>query len=128
MARRGWRFLGWMMIVLGCGTARPVRAADLLPQAGAWDIGLRSGYSLGLGKHVEMVPVNLHLGYTVFKGKKWIIPAGSFELAIEPFGSAITAARNNSNTAHGSMELGLGLPILTYYFNLGNHLTPYIEG
>jgi hypothetical protein len=124
---KSWRqqVLGWLVMVLGVAGALPVQAEDLLPQPGTWALGVRSGYSIGLSKHAEMVPVNLRIGYTLFKGQKWVIPPGAFEIAVEPFGSAITSIRPQHS---GSMELGLGLPVLTYYFNLGNHLAPYVEG
>ena len=74
-----------------------------------------------------MVPVHLRIGYTVFKGKKWIIPRGALEVGIEPFASVITEVANPSERS-GSLELGGVLPVLTYYFDLGNGLYPYIEG
>ncbi|MBI3302116.1 MAG: acyloxyacyl hydrolase [Deltaproteobacteria bacterium] len=125
MKSRRWRVLGWMMAALVCGGATPVRAADLLPQPGAWAVGLRTGYSIGTSKHVEMVPVNLRIGYTLFKGQKWFLPPGALEVAVEPFASVMTSIRPKNS---GSLELGAGLPMFSYYFNLGNHLHPYIEG
>lgn len=125
MTKRGWRSLGWVvMVFLGCGGTQ-VYAADLLPQQGAWEVGLRTGYSVGLRKHAEMVPVNLRLGYMLFKGKKWFFPSGALEVSTEPFASVITSIRPRNS---GSLELGLGLPVFTYYFDLGNHVYPYIEG
>jgi hypothetical protein len=107
----------------------PVWADDLLPKAGMWSTGLRSGYTFSIdSKDVEMVPVHMHIGYTLFKGRPWIFPEGSFEIAIEPFASVITKAENNAKTAHGSNEFGLGLPILTYNFNLGYGISPFIVG
>jgi len=72
-----------------------------------------------------MVPVNLRIGYTLFKGRKWFLPPGSFEIAAEPFASVITSIRPKNS---GSVELGLGLPMLTYYLDLGIPVYPYIEG
>ena len=120
-----WQDLGWMIAALVLCGATPVRADDLLPQAGAWELGLRTGYSVGLRKHAEMVPVNLRLGYTLFKGQKWFLPPGALEVGVEPFASVITSIRPGTN---GSLELGAGLPMITYYFDLGNHIYPYMEG
>jgi lipid A 3-O-deacylase len=101
-------------------------AADLLPQPGSWEFGLRSGYSISQ-RNVDMVPVHLRVGYTLFKGKKWLFPSGALEVSAEPFASVITSITRPSNRS-GSTEFGLGLPVLTYYFDLGNSLYPYIEG
>ena len=107
-----------------CG-ATPLCAADLLPQAGGWNVGLRTGYSVGLRKHAEMVPVNLRIGYMLFKGQKWFFPPGALEVGAEPFASVITSIRPGNS---GSLELGVGLPMVTYYFDLGNRVYPYLEG
>ncbi len=124
MKRRSWQVLSWVVLVLGMAT--PVRATDLLPQPGSWELGLRSGYSIGQ-RNVDMVPVNVRIGYTLFKGQKWIIPRGAFEVGIEPFASVITSVANPDKRS-GSLELGGLLPVLTYYFDLGNGLYPYFEG
>jgi lipid A 3-O-deacylase len=123
--RRGQSWDWMIATALVLWGAAPLPAADLLPQAGTWDLGLRTGYSIGLKKHVEMVPVNLRIGYTLFKGQKWFIPAGALEVSAEPFASVMTSIRPGNS---GSVELGLGLPVFTYYFDLGNRVYPYIEG
>ena len=120
MRRRSWQVLSWMVLALGIAT--PVRATDLLPQPGSWELGLRSGYSIGQ-RNVDMVPVNVRIGYTLFKGQKWIIPRGAFEIGIEPFVSVITSVTNPDKRS-GSLELGGLLPVLTYYFDLGNGFYP----
>jgi opacity protein-like surface antigen len=117
--------LGWLVATLMLWGITPLYAADPLPQAGTWNTGLRTGYSIGLRKHAEMVPVNLHIGYSVWKGQKWFLPPGALEIAAEPFASAISSIRPSTS---GSIELGLGLPVLTYYFDLGMRIYPYLEG
>jgi opacity protein-like surface antigen len=159
---RYWRRWGVSCLVaLGilCGN-RIASAEDVLPKAGTWELGLRTGYIWGLRKHAEMIPVNLRIGYTLFKGQWWIIPAGALEISAEPFASVIHSIRpgggNNGSggtflvgadlngynnperfprratqpksRAHGSVELGIGLPVFTYYFDTGTRLAPYIEG
>lgn len=145
-------------ILLLCG-GTPAFAEDVLPKAGTWALGLRTGYIWGLRKHAEMIPVNLRVGYTLFKGQWWIVPAGALEISAEPFVSVIHSIRpgggkgsgatgtflvgadlngyNNPRRfqrqsirsgAHGSIELGLGLPVFTYYFDTGTRFAPYIEG
>jgi opacity protein-like surface antigen len=126
--RRGW-FLSWTVVGFVVSVMAPAWADDVLPKAGTWSTGLRAGYNFSIdNKDVEMVPVNLHIGYTFFKGHPWIFPEGSFEVAIEPFASVITKAENKKKTAHGSNEFGLGLPILTYHFNLGCGISPFVVG
>lgn len=119
-----WR-LSWLVAILVLGGVLPLHAEDLLPRQGAWEVGLLTGYSLGLRKHAEMVPINLRVGRTMFKGQWWIIPSGALEISAEPFVSVITSIKPGTN---GSIELGLGLPEFTYYFNTGTRLTPYVEG
>lgn len=118
-----WWLSGFVaLLILTAGA--PLYAEDFLPKAGTWETGIRTGYIWGLRKHVEMIPVNLRAGYTVFKGKWWLLPAGAFEISAEPFASVIYSIRTNT---HGSVELGLGLPELTYYFDTGTRFAPYIE-
>lgn len=127
MARWRLRVLSWMVVGTAFWTAGIVQAQDVLPKAGTWSTGLRTGYTFSLdNKGVEMVPVHLHIGYTVFKGRPWILPEGSFEVGIEPFASVITSLKKNN--AEGFNEFGLVLPMLTYYFNLGYGLAPYLTG
>jgi opacity protein-like surface antigen len=124
---RNWRRWGLSCMVAGvlfCG-GPPASAEEVLPKAGTWELGLRTGYIWGMRKHAEMIPINLRVGYTVFKGQWWIVPAGAFEVSTEPFVSVIHSIRPGT---HGSIELGSGLPVLTYYFDTGTRLAPYIEG
>ena len=122
--RRQWG-LGVVIVMLVGGSVLPSQAEDLLPRAGTWEVGLKSGYLWGLRKHADMVPINLRLGYTVFRGQWWIIPSGAFEVGAEPFVSVITSLRPHTQ---GDVEMGLGLPVLTYYFDTGTRLAPFIEG
>ena len=124
---RNWRRWGLSCMVAGvllCG-GTSASAEELLPKAGTWELGLRTGYIWGMRKHAEMIPINLRVGYTVFKGQWWIVPAGAFEVSTEPFVSVIHSIRPGT---HGSIELGLGLPVFTYYFDTGTRFAPYIEG
>jgi Lipid A 3-O-deacylase (PagL) len=124
---RNWRRWGLSCMVAGvlfCG-GTPASAEEVLPKAGTWELGLRTGYIWGMRKHAEMIPINLRVGYTVFKGQWWIVPAGAFEVSAEPFVSVIHSIRPGT---HGSIELGLGLPVFTYYFDTGTRFAPYIEG
>jgi opacity protein-like surface antigen len=73
-----------------------------------------------------MVPVYMHLGYTLFNGQPWVLPESSLEIGIEPFASVITSIKKE--TAKGSNEFGLALPVLTYRFNLGYGFSPFIVG
>ena len=124
---RNWRRWGLSCMVAGVlffgGTS--AFAEEVLPKAGTWELGLRTGYIWGMRKHAEMIPINLRVGYTVFKGQWWIVPAGAFEVSAEPFVSVIHSIRPGT---HGSIELGSGLPVLTYYFDTGTRFAPYIEG
>src|SRR5262245_60429511 len=108
MTRRSWQGLSSMVLVIGM--VPPVRDTDLLPQPGSWELGLRSGYSISQ-RNVDMVPVNVRIGYTLFKGQKWVIPRGAFEIGIEPFVSVITSVANPDKRS-GSLELGGLLPVL----------------
>jgi hypothetical protein len=126
MVRQNWQVAVGLFIAIVLGAALPSHAADLLPQPGSWEFGVRSGYSFGQ-RDVEMVPVNARIGYTLFKGKKWIIPQGAFQIGIEPFASVITKVANPSHRS-GSLELDGVLPALTYYFDLGYNIYPYVEG
>jgi opacity protein-like surface antigen len=119
-----WWLSGFIMLLILMGGA-PVYAENWLPKAGMWETGIRTGYIWGLRKHAEMIPINLRAGYTVFNGKWWLMPAGAFEISAEPFASVIHSTRPHTD---GSMELGLGLPVLTYYFDTGTRFAPFIEG
>lgn len=116
----------WLSIALFIYGAIPVSADDLLPQPGTWALGIRSGYSSSSRK-LDMVPVQIHIGYTLFKGKWWILPGGALEIAAEPFVSAITRVTNPGRRS-GSVEAGVMLPVLTYSFDLGYRIHPYVEG
>jgi lipid A 3-O-deacylase len=128
MAGRTWYgrvFLGVAFMV--CGLI-PVQgyADDLLPRPGAWALGIRSGYSTSSRK-LDAVPVQIHVGYTLFNGEKWVFPSGALEIAVEPFVSAVTRVTRPDKRS-GSVEAGLMLPVLTYYLDLGSPIYPYIEG
>jgi opacity protein-like surface antigen len=114
-------FVALLILTIGA----PVRAENWLPKAGTWETGIRTGYIGGLRKHAEMIPVNLRAGYTVFNGQWWVIPAGALEISAEPFASVIHSTRPHTD---GSMELGLGLPVFTYYFDTGTRVAPFLEG
>ncbi|MEW6299956.1 MAG: acyloxyacyl hydrolase [Thermodesulfobacteriota bacterium] len=118
--------VAWFSMVLFLCGGGPAYAADLLPQPGTWALGIRSGYSTSSRK-LDMVPVQIHIGYTVFKGKWWVMPEGALEIAAEPFVSAITRVTNPGRRS-GSVEAGVMLPMLTYSLNLGSRLYPYVEG
>ena len=127
MARWSWRLWCWMAVSVVFLAGSFANAEDFLPQEGTWSSGLRTGYTISLdNKGVEMVPVHVHIGYTLFKGKPWLLPEGSFEIGTEPFASVITSLKKDN--AEGYNEFGLILPSLTYYFNLGENFYPYILG
>ena len=115
--------LGCIALVL---STAPVHAQRLFFHEGEWNVGMRSGYSVS-NRNLDTVPVNFHIGYTLFKGKPWILPEGAFELAIEPFLSPVTREANNRRR-DASIEVGLMLPVMSYHFDLGYRLSPYIEG
>jgi opacity protein-like surface antigen len=115
-----------MVMAVVLAGATPAQATDLLPRPGSWELGLRSGYSIS-PRNVDMVPVNIRIGYTLFKGKKWVIPPGALEVGVEPFVSVITSVTHPDKRS-GSIELGGVLPVLTYYFDLGGRIYPYLEG
>ena len=119
---------GFFVGVLMCGgtSVWAQGAVPTAPQEGSWNVGVRSGYSIGQ-RSIDTVPVNLHIGYIVFKGKPWIFPEGAFEIATEPFFSPVTA-ESSLPSRDASIEAGLMLPVLTYHFDLGYRLSPYIEG
>jgi opacity protein-like surface antigen len=133
------------MLMLGVSA---VQAQKTGPAEGSWNVGLRSGYSIS-ERNVDSVPINLHIGYILFKGKPWIFPAGAFEIATEPFLSAVTRHSNQREGStrstirtlpyrpvegkrgrkrDASIEAGLMLPVLSYHFDLDSRLSPYIEG
>ena len=92
MARWSRRLCGWMAVSFGLCLVSSAHAEDFLPKEGTWSSGIRSGYTISLdNKGVKMVPVHVHIGYTLFKGKPWILPEGSFEIGTEPFASVITS-------------------------------------
>lgn len=116
----------WCCLALLLLATVPGYAADLLPQPGTWAVGVRSGYSTSTRK-LDTVPVQLHIGYTVFKGKWWVLPEGALAIAAEPFVSAVTRVTSPGRRS-GSVEAGVMLPMFTYSLNLGSRLYPYIEG
>ena len=119
---------GFFVAILICG-ATSVWAQDTLPtapQEGSWNVGVRSGYSFGQ-RPIDTVPVNLHIGYTFFKGKLWILPESALEVGIEPFFSPVTA-ESDIPGRDASIEAGLMLPVITHHFDIGSRLSPYIEG
>ena len=119
--------LGFFVGMLMCGaTSVWAQGAVTAPQEGTVNFGVRSGYSIGQ-RSIDTVPVNLHLGYILFKGKPWIFPEGAFEIATEPFFSPVVQRSDVPGRTAG-IEAGLMLPVLTYHFDLGYRLSPYIEG
>jgi opacity protein-like surface antigen len=126
MMERIWQGALGIITILAFWGATSVHAASLLPQAGAWQVGVRSGYSVSPRK-ADMVPAHLHLGYTVFNGQKWFLPPGALEIGVEPFASVITRITRPGRRS-GALELGALFPVLTYSFDLGFPLYPYIEG
>ncbi len=157
--KKAMRIAGCLLGVLLLGVSA-VQAQKTGPAEGSWNIGLRSGYSVS-ERNIDSVPLNFHIGYVLFKGKPWIFPEGVFEIATEPFLSAVTRHSNQRegssipNAEEGprhstfqgtdeeerdskpvrrgrkrnaSIEAGLMLPVLSYHFDLGARLSPYIEG
>ncbi len=129
--RWNWRVLGGVVASVLLWTASSALADGLLPKAGTWTFGTRAGYTFGLDdKDVEMVPIHLHIGYTLFNGKPWFLPAGAFEIGIEPFAGVITSTKEkrsgDGERISGSNEFGLGLPMFTYYLDLGGKVAPYV--
>jgi len=115
-----------LLVLAVAGTfAPPAHGEDFPLPRGTAQIGLRSGFATGVTKSVTMAPVSLRLGYVLYQGKPWLFPRGALEVATEPFVSPITSVRPGTS---GSIEIGLGLPMFAYHFNLGNRLVPYIEG
>ena len=123
------------MLLLG---ASAVHAQQTGRGQGSWNVGLRSGYSIS-EQNVDSVPLNFHIGYILFQGKPWLFPEGAFEIATEPFLSAVVRDSNgrDGRTVTGGMrgrkrnasiEAGLMLPVLSYHVDLGSRLSPYIEG
>lgn len=118
--------LGWLLAVFFLTSVPRGYAADFLPEPGSWQIAVRSGYSVS-SREVDMVPAHLHVGYTVFKGQWGFVPAGSLEVAVEPFASVITYVVF-PDQRRGDLELGGLFPLLTYSFDVGSVISPYIEG
>ena len=111
------------MLLFGVTSAHAQMAA---PEEGSWNIGARTGYSIG-DRDLDSVPINFHIGYTLFKGKPWIFPEGALEIAVEPFLSPVTG-HSNQEGRDASIEAGLMFSVLTWHFDLGHRLSPYIEG
>jgi len=127
MSKWSWWFVGWAIAGVILWVFSPAHAEDLLPDPGTWSLGLKAGYGVSLdNKGVDMAPAYLHIGYTLFKGQWWLVPAGSLEIGAEPFGSAYVSLKKK--TAHGDGEAGLALPVFTYYFDLGLGISPYFVG
>lgn len=145
--------VGCLVAMLMVGVSA-VQAQKTGPAQGSWNVGLRSGYSIN-ERNVDSMPINFHIGYILFKGKPWIFPEGAFEIATEPFLSMVTRHSNQREGSsiwvgartgyHGtdlsrylvrkrgrkrdaSIQAGLMLPVLSYHFDLGSRLSPYIEG
>lgn len=117
----------WVGILMfGVTSVWAQNSVPTAPQEGSWNVGVRSGYSLS-ERNLDSVPVNYHIGYILFKGQPWIFPKGAFEIATEPFFSLVTR-HANQRKRDASIEAGLMLPVLTYHFDLGYRLSPYIEG
>jgi opacity protein-like surface antigen len=127
MSKWRWWLVGWAMTGFILWVFSPAQAEDLLPKVGAWSVGVRAGYGTSIdNKGVDMAPAHLHIGYTMFNGQWWLVPAGSLEVGVEPFGSAYVSLKKK--TASGDGEFGLALPVFTYYFDLGYGFAPYIVG
>ena len=130
--------IGHPLSVIVLGIAVLAASASLafgndLPSKGTWSFGMQSAYSVSAdsgSRKIDRVPVHLRIGYTAFKGSKWFLPSGSLEIATEPFGSIVTrkiqAGAREKRKA--SFEVGLMLPVLTYHFDAGLRLYPYIQG
>lgn len=134
--RRGARRLAVMGALLGMLAASAGWADTLpgeLPNAGTWSVGLHSGYTVSGdsgSRKIEKVPFHLRLGYTAFTGSPWFFPKGSLTVATEPFAAFVTKKHRGRGRQRrtASFEAGLMLPVLTYHFDIGLYLYPYIEG
>lgn len=124
MICRRWRgcFAGLL-----CFGLTPLCAQETLPEQGAWHTGALSGYAWG-DRNLDSVPVNFHIGYTLFKGKPRLpLPAGALEVAVEPFFAAVTRHSDREGT-DASLEAGLMLGVFSYHIDLGRGWSPYLEG
>ena len=127
MSKWSWWFVGWAIAGVILWVFSPAHADNLLPTEGTWSLGAKAGYGISLNSRgVEMAPAYLHIGYTLFKGKWWVMPTGSFEIGVEPFGSSYVSM--DKPKGHGDGEAGVVLPIFTYSFDLGHGFSPYLIG
>jgi len=115
-----------LLLVAGWVQGWPAEAAEVFLPRGAVEMGVRTGYNFEVTKNARMVTTTFRLGYALWQvdGKERYLPSffprGTFELAVEPFASAIF---DTETTA----EAG-GAIVPTYYFDTGTRLLPYIEG
>lgn len=136
--RMGGRVIGALLFFLfvGCIQGGQVKAAEAFLPRGAVELGVRTGYSFGTRKNVQMSTTAVRLGYVLWHvdGSEHYLPAffphGAFEVAVEPFASAIvaTSRRGAGFATQTTAEAGVALPVLTYYFDTGTRLLPFIEG
>lgn len=120
------RWRGWVAGLL-CFGLTPLCAQEAVPEQGAWNIGALSGYAWSDGD-LDSVPVNFHIGYTLFKGKPRLpLPAGALEAAVEPF-FAIVTRNSGGEGADASLEAGIMSGVLSYHIDLGRPWSPYLEG
>ena len=124
MICRRWRGCAAGLLCFGL---TPLCAQETLPEQGAWNSGALSGYAWG-DRDLDSVPVNFHIGYTLFKGKPRLpLPAGALEVAVEPFFAAVTR-HSDREGADASLEAGLMLGVFSYHIDLGRGWSPYLEG
>ena len=125
-----------LFVFVGCLRGRSAAAEEAFLSRGAVELGVRTGYSFGATKNVQMSTTALRLGYVlghVDGGERYlpsVFPHGAFEVAAEPFASAIvaTSRRGAGFATQTTAEAGVSLPVLTYYFDTGTRLLPFIEG
>lgn len=105
-------------VFVGCLHGRPAEAEEAFLSRGAVELGVHTGYGFGKIKNVQMSTTALRLGYVLWQvdGKEHYLPSffphGAFEMAAEPFASAIvaTARRGSSFATQTTAEAGVALP------------------
>lgn len=127
--RMSGRVIGALLsfLFVGCIQGGQVKAAEAFLPRGAVELGAHTGYSFGTRKNAQMSTTALRLGYVLWHvdGSEHYLPSffphGAFEVAVEPFASAIFEPQTTA-------EAGVALPVLTYHFDTGTRLLPFIEG